>query len=129
MNQKWGNCEGGLQRLKGIFSSNSLGKRLILLSQISKRGHYHGIMCNESPIEVGEPNKTLNIMNRSWVSPIHNGLNLTRVHMNAISPNNITQEFHLRLMEFTFFQFGIKTNFSELFQNKMYMALMVCHVL
>jgi hypothetical protein len=32
-------------------------------------------------------------------------------------------------MESTFFQVGIKTNFLELFQNKTYMALMVCHVL
>ncbi len=66
MNKKWGSREGGLQRLiKGIFNFNSLGKRLILLSQMSKRGHDHGIMCNESLIEIGEPKETLNILNRS----------------------------------------------------------------
>jgi predicted transcriptional regulator len=48
------------------------------------------------------------------------------VHVNTISRNNIT---HLILMESTLFQFGIKTNFSEFFQNKTYMVLMVCHVL
>jgi len=52
-----------------------------------------------------------------------------KVHVNIISKNNITQEFHLRLMEFTFLQFSIKINFSELFENKMYMVFMVCHVL
>jgi hypothetical protein len=67
-------------------------------------------------------------MNRSWGSPIDDGLNLMKVHVNAISKNNITQKFHLRLMESTLFQFGIKTNFSELFQNNTYMALRVCHV-
>jgi hypothetical protein len=85
-------------------------------------------MYNELLIKIGEPKKTLNILNKSWGSPIHNGLNLTRVHVNTISKNNITQELHLRLMESIFLQFGIKTNFLELFQNKMYMALMVCHV-
>jgi hypothetical protein len=30
LNQKWGNYEGGLQRLKNIFSFNSPRKRLIL---------------------------------------------------------------------------------------------------
>ncbi len=65
MHQKWGSCERGFQRLKGIFSFNSLGKRLILLSQMNKRGHYHGIVCNESLIEVSKPKKALNILNRS----------------------------------------------------------------
>jgi hypothetical protein len=79
---------------------------------MSKKGHSHGIVCNESPIEIVEPKKTLNIPNRSWGSPIHNGLKLVKVHANTISRDNITQEFHFRLMESTFFQFGIKTNFS-----------------
>jgi hypothetical protein len=92
MNQKWGSHERGFQRLKDIFSFKSPEKRLILLSQTSKRGHYCGIMCNELLIKVGKPKETLNIPNRSWVNPIHNGLNLMRVHVNAISRNNITQE-------------------------------------
>jgi hypothetical protein len=95
MNKKWGNREGGPQRLKGIFSSNSPRKMLILMNQTSKRGHYRGIMCYESLIEINEPKKTLNIPN--------NGLNLMKVHVNIILRNNITQEFHLRLIESTFF--------------------------
>ncbi len=86
-------------------------------------------MRNESLIEFNEPKKTLNISNRSWGSLIHNGLNLMKVHANAISKNNITQEFHFKFMESTFFQFGIKINFSKFFQNNMYMVFMVCHVL
>jgi len=117
MNQKWGSCERSLQRLKGIFSFNSLGKRMILPSQTSKRGHYHGIVCNDSLIEVGKPKKTLNITNKSWGSPIHNGLNLMRVHANVISKNNLTKEFHFKLMESTLFQFDTNANFSELFQQ------------
>jgi hypothetical protein len=97
-----GSHEGGLQRLKGIFNFNSLKKRLILLKQMNKRGHYCGTMCNESSIKIGEPKKTLNILNKSWGSPIHNGLNLMRVHANTISKNIIIQKFHLKLMEPTF---------------------------
>jgi hypothetical protein len=128
MNQKWGSREGGLQRLKGIFNFNLLGKMLILPSQMSKRGDYRGIMCNESSIKIGKAKKMLNISKRSMVSPIHNGLNLIRVHVNAFFRNNITQEFHLSLMESTHFQFGLKTNFLKFFQNKTYMALRVCRV-
>jgi len=65
MNQKWGSREGGLQILKGIFNFNSLGKMLILPSQMSKRGDYCGIMCNESSIKIGKPKKMLNISKRS----------------------------------------------------------------
>jgi hypothetical protein len=72
-------------------------------------------MCNESPIEIDNPKKTLNILNISWGSPIHNGLNLMKVHMNTISKNNIIQEFNFRLMESTLPQFGINTNFLKLF--------------
>jgi len=86
-------------------------------------------MHNGLLIEIGELKKTLNIPNRSWGSPIHNGLNLMKIHANAISKNNITQEFHLKLIESTLFQFNIKTNFLKLLQKKMYMAFMVYHVL
>lgn len=30
------------------------------------------------------PKKILNIMNKNWGSPIHNGLNLMGIHVNAI---------------------------------------------
>ncbi len=99
MNQKWGSCEKCLQILKCIFSFNSLGKRLILPSQMSKRGHSREIMCNESLIKISEPKEALNILNSNQGSPIHNGLNVTRAHMNAISKNNIAQEFHIILMD------------------------------
>jgi hypothetical protein len=69
-----------------------------------KRGHYHGIVCNESLTKNGKPKKTLSILNINWGSPTHNGLNPTRVHVNAIFRNNITQEFHFRLMESTLLQ-------------------------
>jgi hypothetical protein len=59
MNKKWGNCEGSLQRLKCSFNVNSLRKRLILPSQMSKRGDYRGIMCNELSIEIGESQKNV----------------------------------------------------------------------
>jgi hypothetical protein len=32
-------------------------------------------------------------------------------------------------MEFTLLQFGVKSNFPKFIQNKMYMVLMVLHVL
>jgi hypothetical protein len=48
--------------------------------------------------------------------------------VNAISRDDVTQEFQFRLMEFTFFQFGTKFNFPKLFQNQMEMVFMVLHV-
>jgi len=65
MNQKWGSHERGFQRLKDIFNFNSLGKRLIFPSQMSKKGHDLGIVCNESLIKIGESKETLNILNKN----------------------------------------------------------------
>jgi hypothetical protein len=45
----------------------------------------------------------LNISNRSRDNPIDNGLDLMMVHANAISWDDVAQEFHFKLMEFTFF--------------------------
>jgi hypothetical protein len=88
--------------LEGVFSFNSLGKRLILSSQTNKRGHYCRIVGNEMSIEVLESKKTLNIMNQSWDSPINNGLNLTGIHANFVSKDDIPKEVHFSLMKFTF---------------------------
>jgi hypothetical protein len=73
-------------------------------------------MGNETSIKVSKTNKTLDILNKSWSSPINNGLNLMKIHANAISKDDITQEFHFKLMEFTFLQFRIrkKTPFFDL---------------
>jgi hypothetical protein len=54
------------------------------------------------PIEVGKSKKTLNITNKNWGSPVDNGLNLARIHANAISKDDVTKEFHFSLMKFTF---------------------------
>jgi hypothetical protein len=86
-------------------------------------------MGNEKLIKVGKSKKLLNISNKSWSNPINNGLNFTRIHANAISRDDVTQEFHFKLVEFTFFQFGIKSNLSKLLQNQTYMVFMVLHVL
>ncbi len=71
----------------------------------------------------------MNILNKSWSSLINNDPNFTRIHVNAIFGDDVTQKFHFRLMEFTILQFGVKSNLPKLFQNHMYMAFMVFHVL
>ncbi len=67
-NQEWGSHEKNLQRLKYIISFNSPIKRLILPSQLNKRGHYWRIVGNETLIKIGKSNKTLDILNKSWSS-------------------------------------------------------------
>ncbi len=52
-----------------------------------------------------------------------------KVHANVISKDDVTQKFHFKLMEFPFLQLGIKSNFPKLFQHKMYMVLMICHII
>jgi hypothetical protein len=117
MNQEWGNCERNLQRLKNIINFNSPRKRLVLFSQSNKKGHYWRIMGNETSIKVDKSKKTLNIPNISWNSLINNGLNFMKIHVNAISRNDVTQEFHFKLIEFTLLQFGVKSNLLKLLQN------------
>jgi hypothetical protein len=86
-------------------------------------------MCIEVLIEVFKSKKALNIMKKSWGNPIHDGLDLERIHVNAISRYNISKEFHFNLMEFAFFQLRIKSNFSKLVQNKLKMLFMFLRVL
>ncbi len=118
-----------IQSLEGIFCFNSPWKRLILLNQTNKRIYYCKIVSNESLIKVGKFKKTLKILNRSESNLINNGLGLTRVHANTISKDVVAQESHFRLMEFTFFQLGIMSDFSKLFQHNVYMVFMIYHVL
>jgi len=40
-------------------------------------------------------------------------MNLMKIHANAISRDDVTKEFHFRLMKFTL-QFGLKFNFPKL---------------
>jgi hypothetical protein len=47
-------------------------------------------MGNETLIKVGKFKETLDISNRSWSNPINNGLNLVKIHVNAISKNDVT---------------------------------------
>jgi hypothetical protein len=110
MNQKSNKCERSLERLKGVISFNFLRKMLILPSEPNNRWHYWRIMGNETPIKVNKSKKTLDILNKSWSSPIKNGLNHTRIDANAIFKDDVTQEFHFRLMEFTLLQLIIKSN-------------------
>ncbi len=59
---------------------------------------------------------------------MNNGLNLMRIHVNAISKNDVIQKFHFKLMKFTLLQFGVKFNLPKLLQNQTYMVLMILHV-
>jgi hypothetical protein len=56
---------------------------------MSKKGCYCVVMCNETSIKVSKSKKTLNIMNKSWGGPIHNGLNLMNIHENVISKDDV----------------------------------------
>ncbi len=67
-------------------------------------------------------------MKKSWGNPIHNGLDLERIHVNAISRYNISKEFHFNLMEFSFFQLRVKCEFVKLVQHKLKL-FMFLHVL
>jgi hypothetical protein len=69
---------------------------------MNKKSHYHRIMHNEMSIDVGKSKKTLNIINKNRGSPVDNGLNLARIHANAISKDDVTKEFHFNLMKLTF---------------------------
>jgi len=121
MNKKEGNHKKNLKKLKAIINFNSPTKRLILHSQLSKRGHNGKIVGNEIQENIGH-------FEQSCSSPINNGVNLTRIHVNAITTNDVTQEFHFRLMEFTLVQFGVKSNLPKLLQNETYTVIMVLRV-
>jgi hypothetical protein len=43
---------------------------------------------------------------------------LAKIQVHTISINDVIKEFHFNLMQLTFLQLGIKSNFLELVQNK-----------
>ncbi len=49
--------------------------------------------------------------------------------MHTISKNDVVEKFHFDLMKFTFFQLGIKFDFSKLVQNNLNMSSMLFQVL
>jgi hypothetical protein len=99
------------------------------LNQANERNHYRKITCNETPIEVNKSRKTLNFTNKSWGNPIHNGLDLMRIHVNTISKIIYLRNSTFGLMELTFFQLNVKSNFLKLVQNKPNMLFIFLHVL
>ncbi len=86
---------------------------------MSKRGHYHGIMCSEMSIKVGKSKKTLNITNKSWGSPFHNGFYFMKIYMGTISKDYVPKGLCVDLMKFTFFQFGVKFDSPNLVQKQL----------
>jgi hypothetical protein len=54
--------------LKGIINFHSPKKRLILLSQTNKRGHYRRILGNKMLIKFSKSKKTLDILNRIGIA-------------------------------------------------------------
>ncbi len=123
MNQGWGSHERNLQRLKDSFIFYSPCKRLIFLKQMNPWGHYHGTICNEMLVEFYKFKKTLNITDISWGNQIHNGLNLVRIHADAIFRVDVFKNFQFGLMKFTFFQFVVEFDFFGLVHNKSH----TCH--
>ncbi len=96
---------------------------------VHKRGHYCGIVHNESSIKISKPKKTLNIINKSWGNLVHNVFNLAKIHAHTIFKNDVVEEFHFYLMEFTFLRFGIKWNFLLACPKQVEMVFMLCQVL
>ncbi len=62
-------------------------------------------------------------MNKSWGNPIHNGLDLIKIHVNTIFIDNMPKEFDFSLMEFASFQLNIESNFPKHVQNKSNMLM------
>jgi hypothetical protein len=52
-----------------------------------------------------------------------------KIHANVISKNNIIANFHFNLIQFTFLQLNVKSNFFKLIENKLNMSLIFLHVL
>ena len=65
-----------------------------------------GILEDKMAVEVGKPQKDLDIMDRTRKMPIHYCRHLLRIHGDTIWGDNIAKEFNLILVEDTFLSFG-----------------------
>ena len=57
---------------------------------------------DEAPVEVGEPQECLYVLQASWGGPLLNGLDFAPVHLYPLWAQHVAQEFDLLMVEYAF---------------------------
>ncbi len=114
MTQDGGRAEHFLELLYGFVGIGVPGQGLGLTSQEGgERCSEHAVVPDESPIEVGESEETLQVLYHRWEWPFLYGRNFPLVHLNPILADDVPEELHRGALEFTFFQLEVEAVLSE----------------
>ncbi len=82
---------------------------------------------NETPIEVGESQETLNIFNTCQRGPIQHSVYLFRIHLDPGGGNDEAQVSDLGDVKLTFGDVGLEAGFSKLAKYPLHVDLVFLH--
>ena len=71
------------------------------------------ISLYEPPVEVGEAQEYLDVVNTLWLGPLGHRFHPFGIHACALPAHYKAQEFDLRLEERAFFKVGVKAKLPE----------------
>ncbi len=110
----WGRAERFLELLNGFVGIAVPGQELGLTSQEGgERRSEQAVFLDESPIEVGESEESVQVLYRRWERPFPYGRIFPLVHLNTILADDVPEELHRGAMELTFLQFKVEVVLSE----------------
>ncbi len=90
MGEDGSSAEGLLELLEGGPSFGVPRQRLGLLAEHGSEGSgEEAEVLNKSAIEVGESEESLEFLNRLWLRPVTDSLDLPLVHLDAISADDV----------------------------------------
>ena len=120
MSEYWRRDEGLLQGVEGPLAPRIENKRNTLAGQTSERNDDVGIVRNEAPIKVSEPEEGLNVLDLPRFGPTFNYLNLGGVHFESLGQEDVPKILDSIFMELALFGLGEKlvlAKTSEYFAN------------
>ena len=115
-------CECMLQRMERVSSivrEDEGSRRPILASESIEGGDDAGIPVDKTPVRVSETEKRLDILDgRRW-GPVGDGVELVRVHLDALSAEQEAEVLHLGLVEGALLRIGEETSRAETIEHKL----------
>ncbi len=114
MPQDGGCAERFLELLNCFVGLGVPGQELGLTSQEGgEQRSEQAVVLDESPIEVGKSEESLQLLYRRGERPFPYGRNFPLVHTNPILANDVTEELHRGAMELTFLHLKVEVVLSE----------------
>ena len=129
MSQDWSCCEGLLEAPKSCSRRIRPGELDKLSCECSEGGGQGGVVANELPVEVGEAQERLHLLDRARDKPVEYGRHLGWIHADASLGNQVTDECHFRYVKLALLDFCIELVVADNLKDCLDMLLVLGRVL